>query len=203
MANPLATENCLSQDLIRSHKPGPFMGPFSFPSGPWGGLPPPSGGMEDPPPPWGGRTYHYLRLSSRPFHFRRHRRQDGIHIAAGFQPEDGAAVVEQIEFDVTSAPDELLLVVFSLPPQPLSALDRGEQLCQRADDPIGLDGRLRAQAFCVCIHPDGVDTEALRHFDFPFKIVTDHPGLGCCYTQGLHCMLVGAFVRFAETMLAL
>src|SRR6202165_3010226 len=79
----------------------------------------------------------------------------------------------------------------------------GEQLCQRADDPIGLDGGFRGQALSVCIHPDGIDTEALRHFDFPFKIVTDHPGLGCCYTQGLHCMLVGPFVRFAETMLAL
>src|SRR5258706_14072690 len=54
-------------------------------------------------------------IVSRPFHFRRHRRQDGIHIAAGFQPEDGAAVVEQIEFDITSAPHELLLAILWCP----------------------------------------------------------------------------------------
>src|ERR1700737_2595151 len=52
-----------------------------------------------------------LGRSLRPFHFRRHRRQDGIHIATGFQPEDGAAVVEQIEFDVTSAPDQLFFAI--------------------------------------------------------------------------------------------
>src|SRR2546430_9307759 len=51
----------------------------------------------------------------RPLHFGRHRRQDRIHIAAGFQSENGAAVVEQIEFDVSSAPDQLFLAVFSAP----------------------------------------------------------------------------------------
>src|SRR5713226_2142445 len=62
---------------------------------------------------WHIRSLHLP--ASRPFHFRRHRRQDGLHIAAGFQPEDGAAIVEQIEFDVTSAPDQLLLAVISAP----------------------------------------------------------------------------------------
>ena len=54
-------------------------------------------------------------MVSRPFHFRRHRRQDGIDIATGFQPKDGAAVVQQIEFDITSAPDQLLLAVICTP----------------------------------------------------------------------------------------
>ena len=48
---------------------------------------------------------------SRPFHFGRHRRQDRIDIAAGFQTENGAAVVEQVEFDIAAAPDQLLLAI--------------------------------------------------------------------------------------------
>src|SRR5438128_422734 len=50
-----------------------------------------------------------------PLRFGRHRRQDRLHIAAGLQPEDGAAVVEQVEFDIAAAPDQLLLAVFSAP----------------------------------------------------------------------------------------
>ena len=84
----------------------------------------------------------------------------------------------------------------------MPSLDR-QQLRQRADDPIGLDGGFRGQALAVRIHPDRIDTKALRHLDFPFEIVADHPGLGCGYTQRLHGMPVGALVRFAETMLAL
>src|SRR3981081_4933179 len=38
-----------------------------------------------------------------------------MDIAAGWQSEDGATVVEQIEFDVTSASDQLLLAVISVP----------------------------------------------------------------------------------------
>src|ERR1700755_174681 len=49
--------------------------------------------------------------SSGPFHFRRHRRQDRIDIAAGLQSEDGAAIIQQVELDVTSAPDQLLFAV--------------------------------------------------------------------------------------------
>src|ERR1700733_15016063 len=49
-----------------------------------------------------------LVFASRPLHFRRHRRQDGIYVAAGFQAEHGAAVVEQIELDITAATDQLL-----------------------------------------------------------------------------------------------
>src|SRR5664279_2305598 len=50
-----------------------------------------------------------------PLHFGRHRRQDRIDIAAGLQPEDGAAVVEQVEFDVAAAADQLLLAVLGGP----------------------------------------------------------------------------------------
>src|SRR5262245_32520910 len=44
-----------------------------------------------------------------PLHHRRQRREDRFDIAAGAQPEDGAAVVEQVELDVTAAPHQLLL----------------------------------------------------------------------------------------------
>src|SRR6266852_9949741 len=91
---------------------------------------------------------------------------------------------------------------FERSPAAASALDR-QQFRQRADNAIGLNGGFRGQAFAVCIDPDGIDTKALRHFDFPFQIVTDHPGLGCRYAERLHGMLVGALVRFAEAMLAL
>src|ERR1700730_4389510 len=84
----------------------------------------------------------------------------------------------------------------------LSALDR-QQLGQRADDAIGLDRGTRGQAYSVSIDPDGIEPKALRRFDFPFQIVTDHPGLGCGYPQRLHGVPVGALVRLAETMLAL
>src|SRR5258707_3990689 len=51
----------------------------------------------------------------RPFHFRRHRRQDRLDIAAGLEPKNRAAVVEQVELDVTSAPDQLLFAVGFVP----------------------------------------------------------------------------------------
>src|SRR5277367_2286201 len=54
-------------------------------------------------------------FASRPLHLRRHRGQDRVDIAAGLQSKDGAAVVEQVEFDITSAPDQLFLAVASVP----------------------------------------------------------------------------------------
>src|SRR5215468_12581473 len=46
---------------------------------------------------------------SRPFHHWRHRGEDRIDIAAGAQPEHGAAVVEEVELDIASTPHQLLL----------------------------------------------------------------------------------------------
>src|SRR5216683_4319472 len=54
-------------------------------------------------------------ILSRPLHFGRHRRQDRIDIAAGLQSEHGAAVVEQVELDIPSAPDQLLLAIGFVP----------------------------------------------------------------------------------------
>src|ERR1700704_2686028 len=51
----------------------------------------------------------------RPLHLGRHRRQNGIDIAAGLEAEDGAAVVQQVEFHIASAPDQLFLAVFRAP----------------------------------------------------------------------------------------
>src|SRR3954447_24498724 len=51
----------------------------------------------------------------RPAHRRRHRGQDRRDVAAGLQPEDGAAVIEQVELDVAPAP-HLLLVPVGLSP---------------------------------------------------------------------------------------
>src|SRR4051794_1757197 len=51
----------------------------------------------------------------------------------------------------------------------LSAL--GQQLGERADDAIGLDGGFPRQAFAVSIQPDGVDAKPLWRLDLPFQIV--------------------------------
>src|SRR5512144_427715 len=51
------------------------------------------------------------RCRSRPFHDRWHRGQDRLDIAAGAQPEDRAAIVEQVEFHIAAAPDQLLLAL--------------------------------------------------------------------------------------------
>src|SRR3981081_4591056 len=56
-----------------------------------------------------------MTARSRPPHFRRHRRQHRIDTAAGCQAENGAAVVEQIEFRIAPAPDRLFLAVTLVP----------------------------------------------------------------------------------------
>ena len=43
----------------------------------------------------------------RPFYHGRHGGEDGLHIAAGFQAEGCAAIIEQVELDIASALDEL------------------------------------------------------------------------------------------------
>ncbi len=53
----------------------------------------------------------FAKMKLRPLHHRRHRRQDRLHIAAGAQAEDGAAVVEQVELDIAAAADQLLLAL--------------------------------------------------------------------------------------------
>jgi len=53
--------------------------------------------------------------SSRPLHLRRHRRQDRFDIAAGLQAKNGAAVVEQVELDISSASDQLFLAILRAP----------------------------------------------------------------------------------------
>src|SRR5690606_13062715 len=47
----------------------------------------------------------------RPLHLWREARQDRVDIAAGFQPENRAAVVEQVELYIAAAADQLLLAV--------------------------------------------------------------------------------------------
>src|SRR5690242_19945060 len=54
-------------------------------------------------------------MRSWPLYLRWHRRKNRIHIAAGFQPKDCAAVIQQIEFDIASAPDQLLLAIGRIP----------------------------------------------------------------------------------------
>src|SRR5262245_16131497 len=64
-----------------------------------------------------GRRWYDQEMTdrSRPFHHRRHRRQDRVNVAAGFQPEHGAAVVEQVELDITAAADQLLFALALAP----------------------------------------------------------------------------------------
>src|SRR5262245_39594308 len=52
---------------------------------------------------------------SRPPHFRRQRHQDGLDIAAGHQPELGAAVVEEVELNIASAPRQLVVAFLRRP----------------------------------------------------------------------------------------
>src|SRR5204862_6194165 len=60
---------------------------------------------------------------SRPFHHRGHRREDRLDIAAGAQAEDRSAVVEQVEFDVAAAPDQLLFALVFIPARRIIAAD--------------------------------------------------------------------------------
>src|SRR4051794_1974145 len=48
---------------------------------------------------------------SGPFRFWRHRGQDRIDIATGLEAKGGAAVVEQVEFDVAPAAHQLLFAI--------------------------------------------------------------------------------------------
>src|SRR5690349_15365806 len=75
------------------------------PSSRWEALPPASFC-------WRCSTFTSLEKNfSRPFHFGGHRGQDRVHVTAGLQAENGAAVVQQVELDITAAPDQLLLAV--------------------------------------------------------------------------------------------
>src|SRR3982751_4052610 len=66
--------------------------------------------------------------SSFPLRNRRHGRQNAFDIAAGAQAEMGAAVVEQIELDITAAPFGLFVAFF-----------RGPGFAHAAADDLRLD----------------------------------------------------------------
>src|SRR5258705_6505059 len=73
---------------------------------------------------------------SRPLHARRQRRRDRFNIAAGAQAEDGAAVVEQVEFDIASTAHELLVALGLAPgrreiPPHQFGIDRQERASDR------------------------------------------------------------------------
>src|SRR5258708_29657271 len=58
-----------------------------------------------------------------------------MNMGGGFQAEGGGAVVEEVEFDVASAPDQLLLAVFGAPRCAKIAPDQfGIDLQERAAD---------------------------------------------------------------------
>src|SRR6185369_12166815 len=67
--------------------------------------------------------------------FRRQRHQDRLDIAAGLQPEAGAAVVQQVELDIAPAPDQLMATLFRRP-RPVHPLpnDGGIDLEKRLAD---------------------------------------------------------------------
>jgi hypothetical protein len=68
--------------------------------------------------PIAGRSGETAGLLAHPFKRlwpsgeRRQRHQDRLDIAAGLEPELGAAVVEQVEFDIAAAADELMAPLF-------------------------------------------------------------------------------------------
>ena len=58
------------------------------------------------------RPFATLRTTeSRPPHLRRQRHQDRLDVAAGHQPELGAAVVQQVELDIAAAAHELFVAL--------------------------------------------------------------------------------------------
>src|SRR3954470_4988498 len=69
---------------------------------------------------------------SLPFSNRRHGRQDAVDIPAGLQSEMGAAVIQQVELDIATAPLALLV-----------ALLLGPGLRHAAGDDLGLDVQKR------------------------------------------------------------
>src|SRR5690606_15873388 len=80
--------------------------------------------------PWTGRTIRSRPEPRRlgPLHHGRHGAEDRLDIAAGLQPEHGAAVVEQVELDIAAAPDQLFL-----------ALRVGPGLLHAAGDDVRVD----------------------------------------------------------------
>src|SRR5262249_7586342 len=52
-----------------------------------------------------------LTVILRPLNRGRHGRQDGFNVAAGLQAENGTAVIQEIEFNVATAADQLFLAV--------------------------------------------------------------------------------------------
>src|SRR3546814_8297560 len=50
--------------------------------------------------------------ASAPFRERRQAHQDRVDIAAGLEPEQRAAIIDQVEFGIAAAPDELCLALF-------------------------------------------------------------------------------------------
>src|SRR6185436_18102398 len=82
-------------------------------------------------------TKAIMTIQSWPLYLRWHRREDRIHIAAGFQPEDGAAVIQQVEFDIAPASDELLFAVGLIPGSSKIAPDQfGIDLQESAADAL-------------------------------------------------------------------
>src|SRR5262245_13169345 len=80
----------------------------------------------------------WLSAGLRPFHFRRHGGENRIDIAAGLQTKDGAAVIEQVEFYIAPAPDQLLLAVGLVPWRvEIAPHQFGIDLQQRAADVLG------------------------------------------------------------------
>ena len=72
----------------------------------WTATPTVSPLRADPPPPH--RASRWGRILG-PGRQGRHGRQDRLDVAAGLEAEHGAAVVEQVELDITAATDQLLL----------------------------------------------------------------------------------------------
>src|SRR5207253_9192955 len=73
---------------------------------------------------------------SRPFHQRRQRGENRFDIAPGFEPEQRAAVMEQVELDVAAAAHQLLL-----------ALGFRPGLCPIAPDELRVDAQEGASDF--------------------------------------------------------
>ena len=85
----------------------------------------------------------------RPAHLGRHAHQDGLDIAAGFQAEQRAAVVQEVEFHVAAAADELVVAVRLGPGAAHAAAHDGRVGVQEGKAHVPGEGKVLGGAFAV------------------------------------------------------
>src|SRR5689334_8482067 len=138
---------------------------------------------------------------SRPLHDRRHRRQDRLDIAARTQPEDRAAIVEQVEFRVAAAPDQLLLA-FGVRPGICKVFPHQVWIdAQESAADILREGESLIPIGFQIVVEDAADSARLiavleeKIFVAPFAVLVVRRDFGMGVACGLHCGMESDAVR--------